>query len=236
MCGKFTQMMSWSDLVALMRALGGGSAMTDSAGGDDSGDRVETATPMRGARIIARDANGERQVVMMRWGFEAPWERGKLVIHARCETVESLRTFRDAFAGRRGILVCRTFNEGEEVGSKTRQHVISPRDGRPLAIAVIYQQAVAPDGSPFWTFAMVTTPPNALIATITDRMPAVLRPGDWAQWLGEEPATTAELKAMLKPYEGDWEMTPQEPPRQAVSPKPPRAPRGAAKPSQGRLF
>jgi putative SOS response-associated peptidase YedK len=32
---------------------------------------------------------------------------------------------------------------------------------------------------------MVTVPPNKLIARITDRMPAVIAPNDWAKWLGE---------------------------------------------------
>ena len=64
------------------------------------------------------------------------------------------------------------------------------------------------------TFVMVTTPPNKLIATITDRMPAVLAPGDIGVWLGEAPATPGQVKATLKPFEGDWSMAPQEPPPQ----------------------
>jgi putative SOS response-associated peptidase YedK len=242
MCGKFTQMMSWSDLVALMRGLerrgdqdgspGGGGEGSES-GGDD---RVETATPMRMARIIALDETGERQLVAMRWGFVAPWEPKKIIVHARCETIDTLRSFKDAFARRRGILVCRTFNEGQEVGSKTRQFVVSPKDGKPIAIAVIYQQASEPGGAAFWTFAMVTTPPNRLIGTITDRMPAVLQPHQWAKWLGEEPATPDELKAMLTPFEGDWEMAPQEPTKPPRPPKPPRGPRATDKPPMPDLF
>jgi len=68
------------------------------------------------------------------------------------------------------------------------------------------------------TFAMVTVPANALISSITDRMPAIVVPEDWSRWLGEEDASVAELKAMLKPLEGDWDMRPQ------TKSKPPQRP------------
>jgi putative SOS response-associated peptidase YedK len=32
-----------------------------------------------------------------------------------------------------------------------------------------------------------------------DRVPVILSDPDWPKWLGEEPATEAELSAMLKP-------------------------------------
>lgn len=237
MCGKFTQDASWTELHALMRALDPeeirkAAERRASGDGGEADDRVDVATPMRMARIIALDEDGERQLVLMRWGLIAPWEPGKLVIHARCETIDRLPTFKDAFTKRRGILVCRTFNEGQEIGSKTKQFVITPKDGQPIAIAAIWQPATLPNGQPILTFAMVTTPPNKLIGTITDRMPAVLQPGDWSKWLGEVPATPEELKAMLMPYDGDWDMSPQDPPR------PPR-PGGRGRretPSQRDLF
>lgn len=236
MCGKFTQMRSWRDLVSLMRGIDPDAGPASGGGGEGDDDRAETATPMRNARIIALDDKGERRLVAMRWGFVSPWDPGKLIVHARAETIDEKRSFREAFARRRGILVCRTFNEGQEVGSRTKQFVITPKDGKPLAIAVIYEPATLPDGQTILTFAMVTTPPNALIATITDRMPAVLRPGDWATWLGEAPASPAELKAMLRPFEGDWDMAPQEPPKPPRPPKPRPGPRVTDKPSQRDLF
>lgn len=203
MCGKITQSVRWTDLPQVMREFGSEGVASD--------DRVDVATPMRLARIVTLDESGERRLVAMRWGFDAPWERGKLVVHARCETIDTKPAFREAFIeGGRGILVCRTFNEGQEIGSRTKQYVIAPKDGRPVAIAVIYRQAMPAGGQPVPTFAMATTPANRPIGAITDRMPAVLRPGDWPKWLGEEPATPADLKAMLKPHEGDWDMAPQE--------------------------
>jgi putative SOS response-associated peptidase YedK len=44
---------------------------------------------------------------------------------------------------------------------------------------------------------IITDPANALISTLHDRMPVILVDEDWAKWLGEEPATSDELKALL---------------------------------------
>jgi putative SOS response-associated peptidase YedK len=128
-------------------------------------------------------------------------------MHVRAETIDSLPTFAEAFVHGRGLLIVSTFNEGEEVSpTKTIQHTVMPRDGRPIAIAVIWERWTNGPEEEQLTFVMVTVPPNKLIGTITDRMPAVLQPGDWPKWLGEETASLAEVKALLAPHEGDWDM------------------------------
>ena len=39
-----------------------------------------------------------------------------------------------------------------------------------------------------------------MCAELHNRMPVVLAPEAWPQWLGEEPADEAQLKALLAPY------------------------------------
>jgi putative SOS response-associated peptidase YedK len=117
-----------------------------------------------------------------------------------------------------------TFNEGEELpNGKTKQWVVTPQDGEPIAIAVICEE---------WhngvetleTFVQVTTPANALISRITDRMPAILPRETWATWLGEMDAPLTEVKALLQTFEdgGNWVMTEQTPKRPPRPPKPPK--------------
>ncbi|MBV9376404.1 MAG: SOS response-associated peptidase family protein [Alphaproteobacteria bacterium] len=50
------------------------------------------------------------------------------------------------------------------------------------------------------SFAIVTTAPNELCAELHDRMPVILPSGAWPEWLGEQPAKAARLKALLAPY------------------------------------
>jgi len=202
MCGKFTQMMGWSRVVELAGLLAA------------SEGPIETATPMRFATVIRLNAAGARETARLRWGLVPPWEKdpgiGTKFIHARAETIDEKRTFRGAFFARRGLVAVNSFNEGEEITpKKTRQHVIVPNDKKPLAIAVVWEHWGEGHDASLDTFAMVTVPANELIASITDRMPAIVAYEDWAKWLGEEPATVADLKSMLKPFGGECTMTVQ---------------------------
>jgi putative SOS response-associated peptidase YedK len=222
MCGKFTQMYSWAEIhefSSLIRGSDGGGG----EGGGGGNDGRETVTPMRAAHVIRLNAAGARETVPMRWGFidrasPTPFARPKHM-HARGETVDRLPTFAAAFAHRRGLVAVKTFNVGEEVTpKKTVQHVLTPGDGAPIGLSVIWEAVAGPDGGEPLTFVMVTTAPNGLIARVTDRMPAVILPEAWGTWLGENGATAAEANALLAPYAGELDMAPQA--------KPPPRPRG----------
>jgi putative SOS response-associated peptidase YedK len=56
------------------------------------------------------------------------------------------------------------------------------------------------------TFAIITTTPNEICAELHNRMPVVLGPHVWPEWLGEEPVDLPRLKALLAPYPAE-EMT-----------------------------
>ena len=204
MCGKFTQKSSW-------KAVREYAALLEPHARPDA---IETVTPMRFASVICLDESGARIVRPMRWGFArmsagAPGARPDH-IHARAETLDTKPTFREAFAERRGIVVVSSFNEAKELSQhKSAQYVITPDDARPLGIAVLWERWSHPEHDELFTFVMVTVPANPLIATITDRMPAVLAPADWPLWLGEAPATPETLTAVLRPYGGACSMTPE---------------------------
>jgi putative SOS response-associated peptidase YedK len=187
---------------------------------------------MRPAYIMRLNQQGDREMVSMRWGFSGTNDKTPSKprhIHARGETIYTLRTFAQAFHEARGILVVATFNEGEEINGRTKQWVITPNDRLPIAIAVICEQWT--NGTDVLdTFVMVTTPPNTRIARITDRMPAILPREAWATWLGETDAALEDVKTLLHTFDdgGAWTMEPQQPSRSLRPPKPPSA--------QGRLF
>ena len=211
MCGKFTQMMSWGELVSLAEMIGAPPSAT------------ETVTPMRFATEVRLGAEGRREAARMRWGFvpaDAPdTSAGTRFIHARAETIEQRPTFREAFFQRRGLVVVNTFNEGKEITpSKTEQYVVTLKSRAATAIAVIWERWSAPNAPPLETFAMVTVAANTVIGAITDRMPALIADEDWAKWLGEVPASVDELKAMLRPSSLDMAM------EKAGKPAPPPKP------------
>ena len=215
MCGKFSQLASWRDVHAFSKPL--------TVSGQEE---IVVSTPMRQANVMRLNGDGERELVSMRWGFagrdDAATVRPKHM-HVRAETIDARPTFAWAFAGARGILMVSTFNEGEELpNGKTKQWVIAPQDKQPIAIAVICEEWLH-DREPLQTFVMVTTPANALISRITDRMPAILPREGWNVWLGEAPAPLDEVTAVLRTFEddGNWMMKEQVGGKLSRPPKPP---------------
>jgi putative SOS response-associated peptidase YedK len=239
MCGKFTYMATWAEVVNFSAPLVA----------RPSNSPEETATPMRQAPVLHLDAHGARAQTAMRWGFTAE-RHGRLFpdhIHARDDKLLASRLWRLHFLERRGILVVSSFNEGEEVptfkadrvtptgNTRTRQWTIRPKDGSRLAIAVIYREAMTPDGK-HAEFVMCTTTANKGISGFVtgdpdQRMPAVLNAEDIPAWLGETGAGPDALRACLRPFEDDgaWDMRP------AANSRSPRAKTGPKR-EQGDLF
>ena len=229
MCGKFTALASWSEVVAFSQPLiaSGGEDGPRRGDGGDGGSNDEIVTFRVGGLlpVIVWDAEaGKRRVVRMRWGFPAPkdWRRPQ-PIHARSETIDSKEPFRKPFhGGQRGIVVFRTFNEGEEVvkpsgATETRQWTIDPQDGQPRGFAFLWQRFTIPDfPAPMLACVMATVPANDLIrrtvksAEDDPRMPAILGDDAWPAWLGEDGATPEAAKSVLKTMEGvDWQAAPE---------------------------
>lgn len=205
MCGKFTQNYAWPAVLAYL------SHWTDAAPAEFSPEAA--VTPMRFASVLRRTATSF-EFVPMRWGFAsagAADPHRPRHMHARAETIDTLPTFAAAFAARRCVTFVDSFNEGEEVKGRTLQWTISPKDRRPLAIAGIYESWRHGDET-LLTFVMITTTPNRLIGSITDRMPALLEPDAIQTWLTSDVKTAKGLLGAFEDH-GAWEMAPQKGPR-----------------------
>lgn len=213
MCGKFTAMASWADVVAFSQPLNSEQVV-------GTNDEPITLKVMSLLNVIVWDTQDAcRKVHKMRWGFPHPknWKIPQ-PIHARSETMDELKTFRRPFlAGQRGIVLMRTFNEGKQVAaSKTEQWTIDPVPNYMMGAAFIFDRFTPPDLSApsFYACVLVTVPANGLIQTLStvhaaaDRMPAFLAPEDWSIWLGEGRNDPVAAKAACKTREGlRWTMT-----------------------------
>lgn len=215
MCGKFTAMASWADVVDFS------DAFTAASGAGDN-DQPVGFRVMSELRVIIWDREQrKRRVVPMRWGYprRGNW-RSPDPIHARSETIDSKPSFAPAFlAGQRGIVLVKTFNEGKQISpTVTEQHTIMFADEQASAIAMLFDTFPIRDlAEPLRACVMVTVPANALIRTLTtehavsDRMPAFLTKEDWETWLGQTDATPEQAKACLRTVEGiRWTMTKEE--------------------------
>jgi len=216
MCGKFTAMASWSEVVAFSQPLNKGQA-------PGANDEPVALRVMSQLNVIVWDAEERRRkVVKMRWGFPHPknWKVPQ-PIHARSETMDELKTFKRPFlSSQRGIVLMRTFNEGKQVApSETEQWTIDPVPEYMMGAAFIFDRVTPPDlsASPFLACVLVTVPANALIQSLTtehavsDRMPAFLASEDWSVWLGEGGNDPVAAKTACKTREGvRWTMTKEE--------------------------
>jgi putative SOS response-associated peptidase YedK len=208
-CGKFTAMASWAQVVAFSQPL-------TSERLERGNDEPVTLKVMGAVNVIVWDEEEKcRKVVPMRWGFPHPkdWRRPQ-PIHARSETIDTTNACAEAFRdGQRGIVLMNTFNEAPDVEGPTVQYTITPGDEKALAAAFVWRPfQIADIPTPLLACVLATVPANKLIATLpTDRMPAFLASDDWGKWLGEEPSSLDEVKACLKTVEGvRWTMTREE--------------------------
>ena len=182
-------------------------------------DQPITCRVMSVLPVITWDQDAkQRRVIPMRWGFPHRSNPNRPdPIHVRAETIDEKPTFRDAFRGaQRGIVLVKTFNEGLELSNgKTEQHTITLGDQGSVGIAFLWKRF------PSFACVMATVPASKLIGSITDRMPAILDKEAWAIWLGETPATPAEVKACLKTVEDTrWTMSKEEQAAKAKRQKP----------------
>ena len=135
---------------------------------------------------------GERSLDLLRWGLIPYWcadpKGGRKPINAKAETVARLPTFRESYRKRRCILPVDGFYEWQATKHGKQPYAIAMKDRSPFGIAGLWENWKDPaTGEWMRTFAILTTPANDLVARIHDRMPAILKSGDYERWLGLEP-------------------------------------------------
>jgi len=131
----------------------------------------------------------------MTWGILPPWaaEPSKVLINARSETIREKRTFKAAFALRRCLVPADGFYEWRRVDK--RPFLFSLDRDVPFAIAAIWEAA---DALP--RCCLLTTSANSLLAPIHDRMPVLVRPEDWPEWLSPATLPDQSFERITAPY------------------------------------
>ena len=153
-------------------------------------------------RIDPRD--GTRELTMARWGLIPFWmkEKPKVPhINARAETVDTQPLFREAFARRRCLIPATGFFEWQQMTDGKQPWRFVMKDLEPFAFAGLWEYARI-SGEAVLSAAIIVGPPNPLVGGVHDRMPVILMPENYDDWLaGEVPPE--DLKAMLKPFDAD---------------------------------
>ncbi|HEV2934438.1 MAG TPA: SOS response-associated peptidase [Streptosporangiaceae bacterium] len=162
-----------------------------------------------------RDEQGPpaRELHVVRWGLIPSWAKdaslGGKMINARAETVAVKPAFRRAFTKRRCIIPADGYYEWQAVTEQGKQrkqpYYIYRKDGGALAFAGIYElwrdEAVPADHERawLWTAAIITTQATDDVGQIHDRMPMVIAPDHWADWLNPDNSEPGQLQATMLP-------------------------------------
>jgi putative SOS response-associated peptidase YedK len=97
----------------------------------------------------------------------------------------------------------RQLYEWQKTAIGKRPYAIALADRGIMVLAGLWENWYSPPGEWVRSFAIITTTPNELCATLHNRMPVVLKPDAWPTWLGEETADVPRLKSLLVPYPSD---------------------------------
>ena len=190
MCGRFAQITPVGDLVNIFE-------VTD---GLPLQPRYNIA-PTQDVAVV-RVTDHQRQLALLRWGLVPRWAKdlsiGFKTFNARSETVHEKPSFKAAFKSRRCLIPADGFYEWKRLPKGKLPHYIYRADGRPLALAGIWASWKDPDGGErVATCSIITGRPNDLVADIHDRMPVILDPERFSDWLARGPLTPGAAEALL---------------------------------------
>ncbi|HLI91239.1 MAG TPA: SOS response-associated peptidase [Ktedonobacteraceae bacterium] len=154
--------------------------------------------------IVTVMSNGEAHLELLRWGLIPSWAKeesvGNRMINARAETLAEKPSFKRLLRGRRCLVVADGFYEWkQEHGGKTPMY-ITLQNQDVFAFAGLWDSWTSPDGEQIRTCTIITTEPNELLATIHNRMPAILSGDAREMWLDTELHDEHALLPLLAPY------------------------------------
>ncbi len=162
------------------------------------------AAPTQNLPVILNEEAGAIQ--LLRWGLVPFWAKdpsiGNRMINARAETLAEKPSFRNALHKRRCLVLADGFYEWQQTAYGKVPMRITLESGAPFAFAGLWETWRSPEGETLRTFTIITTEPNALLAPIHNRMPALLLPEHEQLWLDDRAHQEAWLDA-LRPYPAD---------------------------------
>lgn len=162
---------------------------------------IAPTQPVLAVRVSAQTR--QREFTLFRWGLIPSWAKdpkmSTRMINARAETAAEKPAFRAAFRRRRCLIPATGFYEWQKRKEGKQPYFITMQDGRPFAMAGLWEYWLAADGSEIDSCAILTTQPNELVRPLHNRMPAIIHKADFDAWL--DPSAPLELlRHLLRPF------------------------------------
>jgi putative SOS response-associated peptidase YedK len=160
--------------------------------------------PTQPVAAVRAAPNGGRELTHFHWGLIPPWAQdpsiGSRMINARAETAAEKPSFRNALKYRRCLVPADGFYEWQKIDGRKQPVYIQMQDGRPFAIAGLWERWQSADGSEIESCTLLTTDPNELLEVVHNRMPVIVAPSDFDLWLNPKVQRPDEIGHLLRPY------------------------------------
>jgi putative SOS response-associated peptidase YedK len=198
MCGRFTLTAELAEIKELIAGLRG----------DIHLESRYNIAPSQPVLTVLND--GSKEITFTRWGLIPSWAKdistGNRLINARSETVHQKPSFKDSLRRRRCLILADGFYEWQEtLGKKPKiPWYIQLKSHKPFAFAGLWSSWIdKSSGEELLTSTIITTSANALLEKIHDRMPVILNPEHYSEWLSTEERPSERLLPLLTPYPPD---------------------------------
>ena len=152
---------------------------------------------------VVVSAAGSRILTLMRWGLVPSWAKdlkiGFSTFNARAESLTTRAAVRGAWqAGRRCLVLADGYYEWRDADKQPFAVALANRG--PMTLGGLWDDWRSPAGETIKSFAIITTTANALLTPVHGRMPVVIPPASWGDWLGENSIPESTVKTLLRPY------------------------------------
>jgi putative SOS response-associated peptidase YedK len=146
-----------------------------------------------------------RQISLMKWGLIPNWARDASIanstINARSETAATKPAFRDPIRFRRCLIPADAFYEWKRTATSKQPYCFEVNEGELFAFAGLWDGWKNAEGQWVRTCSILTTTPNAVTASVHDRMPVILDPESYDLWLDPGMTNVQVVSELLKPYD-----------------------------------
>ena len=149
------------------------------------------------------DGSRGRELAAFHWGLIPAWAKdpaiGNRMINARSETAAEKPSFRAAFKDRRCLILTDGYYEWQKRGSRKHPFFFHREDDQPFAFAGLWERWQDPQsGDRKETATILTRAANEQIEPFHHRMPVILEPENYDDWLNPQQSDRSILAPLLK--------------------------------------
>jgi putative SOS response-associated peptidase YedK len=148
----------------------------------------------------------DRHIKKRHWGLVPFWAKdtsiGSRMINARVETIASKPAFRAALKQRRCLIPANGFYEWLGKAGNKQPYYFNLPSGEPFAFAGLYEiwedKEAPPEAGPYKSCTIITTDASESVKDIHNRMPLILKPEAYEEWLDPSNKEPAKIEELLK--------------------------------------